>query len=88
MMAKLVIVLTYVDARLGEASTWSAFSALLVALHVNVSSDLMHALTIWGAVGAGWLGFLLKEQSSGKGAGQTAQDILNALIALTNKKEP
>lgn len=88
MMAKLIVVLTYVDARLGEASTWSAFAALLVALHVNVSSDLMHALTIWGTLASAGLGFLIKEQSSGKGAGQTAQDLLNALIALTNKKEP
>ena len=80
--------LTYIDDRMGEASTWSAIAALLVALHVNVDPGLMKAITIWGTGFAGVLGFLIAENSSGKAGIQVAQDILNALVAITNKQGP
>lgn len=77
--------LKYLDDRLGEASTWSAIATLLIALHVNVSSSLMQAVTLWGTGVAGALGFLIAESSSGKSSTQIAQDILDRLVALTNK---
>ena len=80
--------LKYIDDRMGEASTWSAIAALLVALHVNVDPGLMKAITIWGTGFAGVLGFLIAENSSGKAGIQVAQDILNALVAITNKQGP
>lgn len=80
--------LKYIDGRLGEASTWSAIATLLLALHVNIDPGVMKAITIWGTGAAAALGFLIAETSSGKTPGQTAQDILNALVALTNKQSP
>jgi hypothetical protein len=85
MMAKLLAVLSYVDERMGEASTWSSLSAMLLALHVNVDPGLWHAITLWGSLGSAGLGFLIKEASSGKTPSQMGQDILDALVALTNK---
>lgn len=82
----MIAFLKYLDARMGEPSTWGAVAALLTVLHVNISSDTWAALTTWLAVGSGLLGIILADQ--GKGTTQIAQDILNALIALTNKKEP
>ena len=78
--------LKYIDARLAEPSTWSAIAALLVALHVNVSSDLWHAVTLWGVGASGVLGFLIAESSSGNSTIQVAQDILAALVQATNKQ--
>lgn len=87
MMANVIAVLTFIDDRLGEASTWSALSAFLVALHVNVDPGVWHAITLWGAIAAGGLGFVIKEVNDGKSVRQTAQDILKALVLLTNKAE-
>lgn len=78
--------LKYLDARLGEASTWSALAALFLALHVNIDPGVWKAITLWGTVGSAGLGFLITEASSGKTAGQTAQDILAALVTLTNRQ--
>jgi hypothetical protein len=80
--------LKYIDSRLAEPSTWSALAALLLALHINVDPGLMKAITIWGTGFAGILGFLIAENSSGKAGTQVAQDILNALVAITNKQGP
>lgn len=87
MLAHVIAVLTFIDDRLGEASTWSAAAAFLVALHVNVDPGVWHAITLWGAMFAAGLGFVIKEVNDGKSARQTAQDILRALIELTNKVE-
>ena len=77
--------LKYLDARLAEPSTWTAIATLLVALHVNVSSPLMQAITLWGTGFSGVLGFLISESSSGKPSSKIAQDILDTLVTLTNK---
>lgn len=77
--------LKYLDGRLAEPSTWTAIATLLLALHVNVSSSLMQAITLWGTGFAGALGFLIAESSSGKSSSQIAQDILDRLVAITNK---
>jgi hypothetical protein len=80
--------LKYIDARLGESSTWSALAALSLALHVNVDPGLWKALSIWGSALSGALGFLIAENTTGKPSTQIAQDILTALVAITNKQGP
>jgi hypothetical protein len=80
--------LKFIDARLGEPSTWAALAAMLTALHVNVDPGLLHALTVWGAGISGALGFLLTETQGGKSAGQVAQDVLAALVAVANRQNP
>lgn len=77
--------LTYVAARLNEASTWGALSALLLTLHVNVDPGVMHAVSLWGALAAGGLGFLIREETEGRTPEQIAKDGFAALVALTNK---
>ena len=78
--------LKYLDARMGEASTWSAIAGLLLALHVNVDPGLWKAITLWGTGFSGLLGIAIAESSSGKAGTQVARDILNALVTLTNKQ--
>lgn len=84
----MLAILKYVDARLGEPSTWSALAALLLALHVNLDPGVLKAMAIWGTGFAGILGFLISESSAGKSSTQTAQDILTQLVAMTNKGKP
>lgn len=80
--------LKFLDDRIGEASTWSAISALLIALHINVDPGLWHAITLWGGGASGVLGILIAEASSGKTGTQAMQDILKALADRTNKTPP
>ena len=77
--------LRYVDARLGEASTWSAIATFLLAMHVNIDPGVMHAITIWGTGASAALAFMIAEKGAGKTSSQMAQDILDALVASTNK---
>jgi hypothetical protein len=88
MSAGVVAFLKYLDARMGEPSTWASMAVLLGALHFNVSSDTWAAITAWGVIFSGLLGIALSEKAAGKGTAQIAQDILNTLITLTNKKDP
>ena len=78
-------VLSYVAARLNEASTWAAISALLLTLGVNVDPGLMHALALWGGVTSAVLGFLIQEETAGKSPEQILKDGFTALVALANK---
>lgn len=78
-------VFSYVAARLNEASTWAAISALLLTLGVNVDPGMMHAMTLWGGIGSAVLGFLIKEESEGRTPEQIMKDGLAALVAITNK---
>lgn len=82
----MIALLKYLDDRGGEPSTWAAITALFAALHVNVSSDTWAAVTSWGLTGSALLAICLRENAAGKGSGQIAQDVLQALIKLTNSK--
>lgn len=82
----MIALLKYLDDRGGEPSTWAAITALFAALHVNVSSDTWAAITSWGLTGSALLAICLRENAAGKGTGQIAQDVLQALVKLTNSK--
>lgn len=72
--------LKYLDARMGEPSTYASLATMLVALHVNVSSSAMQTITMWGIVVSGTIGVLLSEVG-GKPSMQIAQDVLADLVA-------
>jgi len=72
--------LRYLDARMGEASTYAGVAALLGALHVSVDPGVLHAATLWGMCLAGVLAVVLRE--AGKvPAAQVAEDAAAALVA-------
>ncbi len=72
--------LRYLDARLGEASTYAGLAAVLGAAHISVDAGVLHAVTLWGVVLSGALAVLIGE--AGNRPGQTvATDVLAALVA-------
>lgn len=72
--------LKFIDARLGEASTWTAIATMLLAAHINVDAGVWHQVTLWGMIGSGVAGILLKEVGT-KPAMQITQDMLNGFVA-------
>ncbi len=72
--------LLFLDARLGESSTYAGIAALLLAVHVNVAPGTMNLVTLWGVALAGVLAVILKEGGTKPGAA-VAQDALAALVA-------
>jgi predicted membrane protein len=72
--------LKYLDARLGEPSTWASIGLMLGMLHVNVSPGVLNELSLWGAVISAVLGVLLAEIGTKPPAAILA-DVLGALIA-------
>lgn len=73
--------LRYLDARLAEASTWSAITGVLAGIGVTVPSGLLQQATFWGMLGAALLGVLLREGGT-KPAAQVALDVLAAAADL------
>ena len=71
--------LSYLDDRLGEASTWSAIAAFLTLMHVNIDPGTWHTITAWGGLASVLLGVMLAEKGAGKSAAQIAQDLVNTL---------
>jgi len=71
--------LLYLDARLGEPSTWVAIGGLLSAAHVSVAPGALAQITIWAGVFAFALGVLLKEAGN-KPPQQIAADVLGAFV--------
>lgn len=80
--------LKYVAARLNEASTWAAISALLLTLGVNVDPGMLHAVAVWAGISSAVLGFLIQEEAAGKSPEQILKDGFVALVAATNKQPP
>lgn len=72
--------LKFIDARLGEPSTYASLAAVLAMSGVSVDSAAMHQIALYGVVAAGGLGVLLSESSS-KTAGAVADDVLKAIVA-------
>jgi hypothetical protein len=72
--------LKYLDARLGEASTWAVLAGLLASAHANVDPGLWSQITLWGTAAAGAAGVLLKERGT-VSASKLASDSLAALAA-------
>ena len=70
--------LKYLDARLGEPSTYAGLAALLVAAHVNLPAGLWSDITLYGPVIAGALAVVLAEQGK-KSAAQIAADVLASI---------
>ncbi len=70
--------LVYLDARLGESSTWASISAALVAAHINVPPGLWTQVTLWGAILAAGAGVLLREAGN-KPPATVAADVLAVL---------
>lgn len=73
--------LKFIDARLGESSTYASLAVLLALVHVNVDPGTMHVAALWGAVAASVLGVVLAEVGSGKTVPQIASDALGAFLA-------
>lgn len=72
--------LTYLDARLGEPSTYAGIAVLLGLMHVNVPAGVMQSASLWGAVIAGAMSMLLQEMGKKPGM-QVADDVLGALVS-------
>jgi len=70
--------LKFLDARLGEPSTYAGLAALLMAMNVNVDPGLWHQITLYGTVASGVLAALLSET----GTQPPAQVALDALTSL------
>jgi len=71
--------LLYLDARLGEPSTWVAIAGLLAAAHVSVAPGAWAQITLWGGVVSCCLGVVLKEAGN-KPPQQIATDVLDAFV--------
>ncbi len=71
--------LKYANARLGEASTWSAITALLIGLHLSVDPGLMHTITIYVPIVTGLLGVVIADAENKKPPAAIAEDVLGAL---------
>ena len=56
-------VLRYITARLGEASTWAAFAAVLAGVHVSVDPGLWQHIADAGMAVSALAGFLVPEQA-------------------------
>lgn len=80
-------ILKYLDARLGEASTWATLAAVATLVHVNVDPGVVHALTVWGAGVSALLGVVLREAGS-KPPAAIGADLLAQLVAMTNAAHP
>lgn len=76
--------LLFLDARLGEPSTYSGLAALFLATHVNVDPGVMHAITLWGTGIAAGMAALLSEVGQ-KPPSQIASDAVEALAAALKK---
>ena len=72
--------LRYLDARLGEASTYATLSAMLAATHVSVPDGAWKQVTLWGMIAAGVAGVLLKEAGT-KPSTEIAQDMLAQFVS-------
>lgn len=72
--------LRFLDARLGEPSTWTAIATMLLAAHISVPAGLWEQITLWGMIGAGTAGVFLKEVGT-KPTSQIASDVIAALVA-------
>ena len=79
--------LLYLDARLGEPSTWVAIGGLLSAAHVSVAPGALAQITIWAGVFAFALGVLLKEAGN-KPPQQIAADVLGAFVQGVQEMQP
>lgn len=72
--------LKFIDARLGEPSTWAGIAVMLAAAHVSMPAGVWDQITLWGMVLAGAAGVFLKEADT-KPTSQIASDVLAALVA-------
>lgn len=72
--------LKFLDARMGEPSTYASLALLLGMMHVNVDPGVLHTISLWGAVAAGVLGVVLAEIGT-KTPAQVAGDALAAFVA-------
>jgi hypothetical protein len=80
--------LKFVDARLGEPSTWASLAGMLAMVNINVDPGVLHTISLWGAVGAAVLGVLIAETGSGKTTAQIATDAFNTLVAAIKAMPP
>lgn len=80
--------LKFVDARMGEPSTWASLAAMLVVLHVSVDPGTLHVVSLWGTVVAGALGGVLSEVGTGKTTAQMVADAVNALLTAAKATPP
>lgn len=74
--------LEYLDARLGEASTWATLSAMLALVHVELPADVWQLVTLIAAIASAVLGVLLKEGSN-TGVAKAALDAIEAAQRAT-----
>lgn len=73
-------ILKFIDARLGEPSTWASIATMLAVAHVSVPAGVWDQVTLWGIVVAGTVGVFLKEAGT-KPTTQIASDALSAFVA-------
>ena len=71
--------LKYLNARLGEASTWAAFAGLLSAAHVHVDPGFWQSVTLYGVIGSGAIAVLLREMGT-KPSDAVAADVVAAFL--------
>lgn len=82
--------LKYINARLGESSTWASIAGLLLLAHVSVPAGAWQSVTMVGIIASGGLGVLLTEAGN-KPSAQVAEDVIKAVaagIAATQPKTP
>lgn len=79
--------LKWIDARLGEPSTYAGIAALLTVCHVTVDAPLMQAITFWGAAVAGILSVIVSEAGT-KSPSAIAVDVLKAIATLLKETTP
>ncbi|MDE2105500.1 MAG: hypothetical protein KGL39_50200 [Patescibacteria group bacterium] len=79
--------LKYLDARLGEPSTYAGIAALLVAAHVNLPTGIWSDITLYGPVIAAALAVVLSEQGK-KSPAQIAADALAAAQGAKTTNPP
>lgn len=71
--------LKYLDARMGEPSTWASIAMMLGMLGVNLDPGVTHTMAVWGAVASAVLGAVLGEVGT-KPTSQIANDAMTALV--------
>lgn len=80
MLNLLKAILSFIDARMGEPSTYASLSVILASAGFNVSDGVMHTVAMYGMVAAGALGVLLSESNIKPGV-QVAEDVAKAAVA-------
>lgn len=78
--------LKYLDARLGEPSTYAGIAALLMAAHVSIPAGVWSDITLWLPVISAVIAVVLREAGT-KSPTQIVADVL-ATLQATKPGEP